>query len=89
MRRATGGAHALCIPNRALPYMHDGSLATLAVVVHRYSQGGIPNPFLDREIRPLNLSDEEKKDLVAFLESFTGNIRFRDTGVQIPTKSPM
>ena len=50
----------------------------MAEVVDRYSQGGIPNPYLDREIRPLNLTDQEKKNLVAFLESLTGNIRFRD-----------
>ena len=58
------------------PYMHDGSLSTLADVVDRYNQGGVPNPHLDREIRPLNLAGREKKDLVAFLESLTGTIRF-------------
>ena len=60
--------------------MHDGSLATLAEVVDRYSLGGVPNPHLDREIRPLKLSDQEKKELVTFLESLTGNIRFRNAG---------
>ncbi len=64
--------------SQTAPYMHDGSLATLAEVVDRYSRGGVPNPHLDREIRPLNLSDQEKKELVAFLESLTGNIRFRN-----------
>jgi cytochrome c peroxidase len=64
--------------SQTAPYMHDGTLATLAEVVDRYNQGGIINPNLDREIRPLKLIDEEKKDLVAFLESLTGNIRFRD-----------
>ena len=58
------------------PYMHDGSLATLSDVVERYNQGGIPNPHLDREIRPLGLTNEETKNLVAFLESLTGNIDF-------------
>ena len=62
--------------SQTAPYMHDGSLATLAELVDRYNRGGVPNPFLDREIRPLKLSDQEKKDLVAFLESLTGNIRF-------------
>ena len=56
--------------------MHDGGLATLTEVVNRYNEGGVQNPQLDREIRPLRLTDEEKKDLVAFLESLTGNIRF-------------
>jgi cytochrome c peroxidase len=66
--------------SQTAPYMHDGSLPTLAEVVQRYNAGGVPNPHLDREIRPLNLTDEERKDLVAFLESLTGNIRFRKLG---------
>jgi cytochrome c peroxidase len=66
--------------SQTAPYMHDGSLASLAEVVQRYNAGGVPNPHLDREIRPLNLTDEERKDLVAFLESLTGNIRFRKLG---------
>jgi len=55
------------------PYMHDGSLATLAEVVDFYSQGASPNPNLDREIRPLNLSPQEQADLVAFLNALSGN----------------
>ncbi len=55
------------------PYMHDGSLATLEAVVDQYSDGGVRNPQLDEEIRPLNLSRDEKRDLIAFLESLTGN----------------
>ena len=47
--------------------MHDGSLATLADVVEFFDRGGNPNPYLDRELRPLHLSDDEKKALAAFL----------------------
>jgi cytochrome c peroxidase len=54
------------------PYMHDGSLATLREVVDFYARGGVPNEGLDPRIRPLDLSEEEKRDLVAFLESLTG-----------------
>jgi cytochrome c peroxidase len=53
------------------PYMHDGSLATLDDVIEHYNKGGIPNPYLDPEIRPLHLSEREKKDLVEFLKSLT------------------
>ena len=42
------------------PYMHDGSVATLEVVVDFYSNGANSNTNLDREIRPLNLTVEEK-----------------------------
>jgi cytochrome c peroxidase len=55
------------------PYMHDGSLATLREVVDFYNAGGAPNELLDSAIRPLRLSDTEKDDLVAFLESLTGS----------------
>jgi cytochrome c peroxidase len=54
------------------PYMHDGSLESLDAVVEFYNKGGIANKNLDSSIRPLHLSDEEKKDLVAFLKSLSG-----------------
>ena len=55
------------------PYMHDGSLATLRQVVDFYNAGGIPNDTLDPLIRPLGLSGQEVEDLVAFLESLSGD----------------
>lgn len=54
------------------PYMHDGSLSTLREVVEHYDRGGVAGPGLDPRIRPLGLSEAEKDDLVAFLESLTG-----------------
>jgi cytochrome c peroxidase len=54
------------------PYMHDGSLNSLTEVVEYYDRGGRPNPHLSRLIRPLNLSAQDKIDLIAFLESLTG-----------------
>ena len=59
---------------RTAPYMHDGSLPTLESVVEFYDGGGRANPGLDREIRPLNLSPGDKKDLVALLRALTGRI---------------
>jgi cytochrome c peroxidase len=55
------------------PYMHDGSLATLREVVDFYDRGGIVNPHLDPELRPLALSERDKEDLVAFLRALTGD----------------
>jgi cytochrome c peroxidase len=55
------------------PYMHDGSLETLAHVVDFYDRGGIANPLLDAKIRPLGLSGQEKQDLVSFLRALTGS----------------
>lgn len=59
---------------RTMPYMHDGSVATLHDVVDFYDRGGNRNPFLDRHIRPLLLSDPEKEALVSFLVSLSGTI---------------
>ena len=59
------------------PFMHDGSLKTLRDVVDHYNNGGITrktdrvNDFLSGGIRPLNLSEDEIADLVAFLETLT------------------
>lgn len=57
------------------PYMHDGSLATLADVVGYYDRGANPNAWLSPEIRPLHLTAAERADLVAFLRALTGPIR--------------
>jgi len=59
------------------PYMHDGSLKTLKDVVIHYNNGGVTparakvNDFLSGGIRPLNLTDAQIDDLVAFMESLT------------------
>ena len=55
------------------PYMHNGSLSSLGDVVEFYDQGGVANELLDPLIRPLNLSQQEKQDLVSFMESLTGS----------------
>lgn len=49
------------------PYMHDGSQKTLEEVVEWYDKGGHKNPWLSDKMKPLNLTDQEKADLVAFL----------------------
>jgi cytochrome c peroxidase len=54
------------------PYLHDGSEATLLDVVKFYDRGGEPNPYLDGGIVPLKLTEQEMKDLVAFMEALTG-----------------
>jgi len=57
------------------PYMHDGSLKTLKDVVDFYVGGGNSNPHLDKEIHALDfLTGQQRTDLVAFLESLTGEM---------------
>jgi cytochrome c peroxidase len=55
--------------------MHDGSLRSLKEVVDFYVGGGSSNPQLDPLIKPLtHLTKQERADLVAFLESLTGEM---------------
>jgi cytochrome c peroxidase len=58
---------------KTAPYMHDGSQKTLKAVVDFYAGGGNSNPYLDKEIKVIHLSGQERADLVAFLESLTGD----------------
>jgi cytochrome c peroxidase len=51
------------------PYMHDGSVSTLADVVEQYNTGGANHSYTDSRIEPLGLSGSEKAQLVAFLEA--------------------
>lgn len=55
------------------PYMHNGALSSLEGVVKFYNQGGVSNENLSPLIKPLNLSDEEMAELVAFLHTLTGS----------------
>jgi cytochrome c peroxidase len=57
--------------SRRAPYMHDGSVPTLAAVIDLYDRGGINRPSRDNEIRPLNLQRREKDDLIAFLNTLS------------------
>ena len=54
------------------PYMHDGSLKTLEDVVEHYDKGGIKNPWLAQRMKPLNLTKQDKSDLVAFMKALSG-----------------
>jgi len=57
------------------PYMHDGSQKTLEEVVEWYAKGGHPNQWLSDKIKKLELTDQDKKDLVAFMkEGLTGEL---------------
>ncbi|MEM7062470.1 MAG: MbnH family di-heme enzyme [Cyanobacteria bacterium P01_B01_bin.77] len=65
------------------PYMHDGSIATLEEAIEHYAAGGRTiesglyagvgreNPFKSSFINGFSLTDIEKQDLIAFLESLT------------------
>jgi len=60
---------------KTAPYMHDGSLATLEQVVEHYDKGGNPNPSLDTDMKKLDLTSQEKGDVVAFMKALTGETK--------------
>jgi cytochrome c peroxidase len=53
------------------PYMHNGSEATLDEVMKLYEKGGIDRPSRSPLMQPIELTEQERHDLVAFLESLT------------------
>jgi cytochrome c peroxidase len=84
-RRDMGRFKAPTLRNIAVtaPYMHDGSVATLDEVISNYARGGRllesgphagdgrRSPFKSEFIRGFELTDAERVDLLAFLESLT------------------
>jgi cytochrome c peroxidase len=66
---------------RRAPYMHNGSVATLEEVIALYDQGGIDRPSRSPLIAPLSLTADEKKDLLAFLQTLSET----SPSVKIPT----
>jgi cytochrome c peroxidase len=73
------------------PYMHDGSLATLGEVVDAYLaggraavDGGVPNPLRSGFVRPIELSADERADLLAFLDSLTDEAFLHDARYSNP-----
>ena len=67
------------------PFMHDGSLATLAAVIAHYNVIPADNANLDPRLRRpggqvqnLNLSAQQRADLEAFLKTLTGSNVYTD-----------
>jgi cytochrome c peroxidase len=55
------------------PYMHDGSSATLLDVVEHYEKEPIDRPSRSPLFVPVELTAQERADLVAFMQSLTGS----------------
>lgn len=67
------------------PYMHDGSLKTLEEVVDHYNSGGHFSMTMDPLLgRPLNLTDEQKADIVSFLRMLTDTVSLNNPALQNP-----
>jgi cytochrome c peroxidase len=73
------------------PYMHNGAFWDLPEVVEFYNEGGGENDFADTKtdlLKPLDLSDEEAEDLVAFLESLSGE-EIKMKNPKLPPSAPL
>ena len=84
-RRDMGRFKAPSLRNVAVtaPYMHDGSVASLAEAIEHYERGGRLieqgeyagdgrlSPYKSEFVRGFDLSDEQRDELVAFLEALT------------------
>ncbi|HSS97188.1 MAG TPA: cytochrome c peroxidase [Terriglobales bacterium] len=57
------------------PYMHDGRYKTLEEVIDHYDRGGDDKQNLDPNIKPLNLTAQEKIDLLQFLNSLSSRLK--------------
>jgi cytochrome c peroxidase len=65
---------------KTAPYMHNGQMHSLEEIVRFYNQGGASNAGLSLLIKPLHLNNDEINQLVAFLNSLTGEILYIDSG---------
>ena len=48
------------------------------------TRGGIKNPTLSKEIKPLNLTPQQILDMVAFLEALTGEVDNLEPPAELP-----
>jgi len=76
------------------PYMHDGSLATLEEVIDHYSNAIEPHRNLDKRLKNtsgspmrMEISEEEKKAIIAFLLTFTDYTIAKDPWLSDPFKA--
>lgn len=56
---------------RTAPYFHDGSATTLLDVVEHYAKGGVSRANLSANIKPLELTKDDKEALVAFMRALS------------------
>ena len=81
--------HAFKVPTlrnvvERAPYMHDGSARNLYSVVEHYDNAFVKRPSLSTEIYKLNLTAQEKTDLVEFMKTLSSP----DTEIAMPRLPP-
>jgi len=71
------------------PYMHNGVFASLEEVIEFYGRAGGTDPNKSPLLKPLRLSDQEKKDLLAFLLSLSSDQPLIIEPPNLPDYAPM
>lgn len=76
------------------PYMHNGRFQTLDEVLDFYAKGGgpgmgVPTPNLDDKIRPINLTYQQRLDLIAFMNALTDESSLLDPPRRVPSTLPV
>ncbi len=66
------------------PYMHDGRFETLEAVLAHYNSGGHSAPNLNPNVRPLSLSEQDQRDLIAFLHTLTDSTALNNPDYRAP-----
>jgi cytochrome c peroxidase len=66
------------------PYFHDGSAKTLNDVIEHYMTGGVVKTNLSPNMIKPNLTQQDKQDLIAFLQALTGKVDPALTQVDLP-----
>lgn len=59
------------------PYMHDGRFQTLEEVVEHYASGGHESPNKDPLMNDIQMTTEQKAEMVTFLKTFTDTISLK------------
>jgi len=97
--KGEGNKRAFKVPtlrNSALnpPYMHNGRFKTLEEVIDFYAAGGGPGlgfetPHIDDKIRPYSITEQERSDLIAFLNSLTDESNLPEFPERVPSGLPV
>lgn len=69
---------------KTAPYFHDGSAKTLNDVIEHYMTGGVIKTNLSPNMIKPNLTQQDKKDLIAFLKALTGKVDPALSQVDLP-----
>lgn len=55
------------------PFMHNGGVSNLEAVIRHYETGGIRRPSISDLMKPIQIDDQERQDLISFLNSLTAD----------------